>query len=72
MNPISVSLSTYVLAIIFALLIALVIKGLALAIEKFGLDRGDEALDIAVPTSNSMKEEEAIAVAIAVARAQRK
>jgi Na+-transporting methylmalonyl-CoA/oxaloacetate decarboxylase gamma subunit len=71
MNPISVSLSTYVLAIIFALLIALVIKGMAAALEKFGLG-GDEALDITVPTSNSMKEEESIAVAIAVARAQRK
>lgn len=72
MNPISVSVTTYVMAIIFAMLIAVVIKGMALTIEKLGLDRAEDSIDVAVPSSNSIKEEEAIAVAIVVARAQHK
>jgi hypothetical protein len=72
MNPISVSLTTYVLAIIFAMLIAVVIKGLAMAIEKLGLDRGATDADLTIPSANTAREEEALAVAIAVARAQRK
>jgi len=72
MKSISVSLLTYALAIIFALLIAIIIKGLAIAIEKVGLDRVDDVLDVASQASHSLKDEEFIAVAIAVASAQRK
>jgi hypothetical protein len=72
MNPISVAISTYLLTIIFALLIALVIAGLGVFIKKLGLGRNDEGVEVTIPTSNSLKEEEALAVAIAVARAQRK
>jgi hypothetical protein len=72
MNPISVALATYLLTIIFALVIALVIAGLGVFIKKLGLGRDDEGVDIVIPSSNSLKEEEAVAVAIAVARAQRK
>jgi hypothetical protein len=53
-------------------LIALVISGLGVFIKKLGLGRNDEGVEVAIPTSNSLKEEEALAVAIAVARAQRK
>lgn len=72
MEAISVSLWTYGLSIAFAMFIAALIKGVAVLIEKAGLDRGEQDLDIGVPSSNSIKEEEALAVAIAVARAQRK
>ncbi len=72
MNAWNVALSTYLLAILFAMLIALVIKGLAAAIEKLGLDRGEEDADLSVPSANTLQEEQAIAVAVAVARAQRK
>jgi Na+-transporting methylmalonyl-CoA/oxaloacetate decarboxylase gamma subunit len=70
MNMISVSLSTYLITIVFAMLIAAVIKGLAVAIEKLGLDRGEEDSDLTVPSANAAKEEEALAVAIAVVHAK--
>jgi Na+-transporting methylmalonyl-CoA/oxaloacetate decarboxylase gamma subunit len=72
MNALNVALSTYLVAIAFALLIALVIKGLAAAVEKLGLDLGEEDSDLSVPSANTLKEEEALAVAIAVAHAQHK
>ena len=72
MNPISVALTTYLMTVIFALLIAVVIKGLAVTIEKLGLDRGEADVDLTIPSANSVREEEALAVAIAVARAQQK
>lgn len=70
MNPISVSITTYLVAIVFAMLIALVIKGMATAIEKFGLDRGEQDADLSVPSANTAKEEEVLAVAIAMAHAK--
>jgi hypothetical protein len=70
MNMISVSLSTYVITIVFAMLIAGVIKGLAILIEKLGLDRGEQETDMSVPSANAVKEAEALAVAIAVAHAK--
>lgn len=72
MEALSVSLWTYGLAIVFAFFVALILKGVAVLLERTGLDRGEQELDVAVPSSNSIKEEEALAVAIAVARAQRK
>ena len=72
MNPLSAALWIYLLAIVFALLIALVIRGMAVFIEKLGIGRGDEQIDVTIPSANSAREEEALAVAIAVAHAQRK
>jgi hypothetical protein len=43
-----------------------------MAIEKLGLDRGATDADLTIPSANTAREEEALAVAIAVARAQRK
>ena len=71
MQIISLSFWIYILTIFFALLIAVVIRGLAAAIEALGLDRGEEDADLSVPTANTAKEEEALAVAIVVAHAKR-
>lgn len=64
------ALAAYGITIVFALVIACFIPVLGWAVRKMKLDRSEE-LDLAVPTANTMKEEQAIAVAIAVARAQR-
>jgi Na+-transporting methylmalonyl-CoA/oxaloacetate decarboxylase gamma subunit len=71
MESLKIALVAYGFTIVFALLIACAIPGLGWMIKKLRLD-DSEALDLSVPTSNSLKEEEAIAVAIAVARARRK
>lgn len=71
MESIQFSLITYGFTIIFAMLIACFIPALAYVIKKLNLDRAEEPLDLTMPSSNSMKEEEAIAVAIAVAHFQR-
>ena len=72
MESLKISLVAYGITIVFAMLIACFIPALGWAIKKMRLDRGDEPADLTVPTSNSMKEEEAIATVIAIARAQRK
>jgi hypothetical protein len=71
MESLLTALFAYGITIVFAMLIACLIPVLGWAVKKMNLDRSDE-LDLAVPTSNSLKEEESIAVAIAVARAQSK
>jgi hypothetical protein len=71
MESIQFSLIAYGFTIIFAMLIACFIPALAYVIKKLALDRADEPLDLTMPSSNSMKEEESIAVAIAVAHFQR-
>lgn len=72
MDSIKITLFAYALTIVFAMLIACVIPVLAAIIKRLKLDP-EETLDISVPTSNSIKEEEAIAVVIAAAtRAQKK
>jgi Na+-transporting methylmalonyl-CoA/oxaloacetate decarboxylase gamma subunit len=68
---ISVALWTYLITIVFAMLIAVVIRGMAIAIEKLGLDREGEDADATVPSANPAREEEALAVAIAVAHARK-
>lgn len=72
MESLKFSLAAYGLTIVFAMIIACFIPALAWAIKKLNLDAGDQQLDLAIPSSDSMKEEEAIAVAIAVAHLQRK
>ena len=72
MESLKATLLAYGITIAFAMVIACFIPVLGWAVKKLNLDRGEEPLDLTVPSSNSMKEEEGIAVAIAVARAQRK
>ncbi len=71
-SAILTSLVVYALTIVFALLIALVIQGMGVFIKKLGLDRSEEPLDLSVPSANAAKEEEALAVAIAVVHAHRR
>ena len=70
MESLTAALIAYGLTIVFAMLIAAVLPLLGVAVKRLRLD--DEVLDLSIPSANSMKEDEAIAVAIAVARAQRK
>lgn len=72
MESLKVALVAYGFTIVFAMLIACAIPVLAFLIKKMNLDREEGAVDLAVPSSNSLKEDESIAVAIAIARAQRK
>lgn len=71
MESLKATLIAYGITIAFAMVIACFIPLLGKFVKKLKLD-GEESVDIAVPSANSMKEEESIAVAIAVARAQRK
>ncbi len=72
MESLKIALVAYGFTIVFAMAIACLIPVLGWAVKKLRLDRGEEAVDLTVPSSNSMKEEEAIATAIVIARAQRK
>jgi uncharacterized protein (UPF0254 family) len=71
MESLKATFVAYGITIAFAMVIACFIPLLGWAVKKLKLD-SEEAVDLAVPTSNTLKEEESIAVAIAVARAQRK
>lgn len=66
------ALTAYGITIVFAMVIACFIPLLGSFVKKLNLDRDDQPIDTTVPSSDSMKEEESIAVAIAVARSQRK
>jgi hypothetical protein len=70
MESLNAALIAYAVTIVFAMIIAAVLPLLGTLVKRLKLD--DEVMDLSVPTSNSLKEDEAIAVAIAVARAQRK
>jgi hypothetical protein len=72
MDALKFSLTTYGFTIIFAMVIACFIPALAWVIKKMNLDRDEEPINLAIPSSDSMKEEQTIAVAIAVAHLQRK
>ncbi len=72
MESLKFSLAAYGLTIVFAMIIACFIPALAWVIKKMNLDPAVEAPDLTVPSSDSMKEEETVAVAIAVAHLQRK
>jgi uncharacterized protein (UPF0254 family) len=71
MESLKAALIAYGITIAFAMVIACFIPLLGMFVKKLKLD-SEESVDIAVPSANSMKEEESIAVAVAVARAQRK
>lgn len=70
MESLKFTLVAYFLTIVFAMIIALFIPAIGYLIKRLRLDRDEDAVDIAVPTSDSVKEEECLAVAIAVAHAQ--
>lgn len=72
MEALKFMFAAYGLTIVFAMIIACFIPALAWAIKKMNLDPPEEPVDLSVPSSDSMKEEQAIAVAIAVAHLQRK
>ncbi|MBN8459930.1 MAG: hypothetical protein J0M04_19045 [Verrucomicrobia bacterium] len=74
MQSVTFTLIAYLLTIVFAMVIALLIPLVGLAIKRLRLDRDAEDDDLAMPTSDTIKEEECVAVAIAVAyaRANRK
>jgi len=70
MNALSSALWIYVLTIVFGLLIAVVIRVMEMLIDKSGFARGEEEIDVSIPSANTAREEEALAVAIIVAHAQ--
>ncbi len=72
MESLTFSLSAYGLTILFAMIIACFIPALAWMIKKMNLDPAAEQPDLAIPSSDSIEEEQAVAVAIAVAHLQRK
>lgn len=72
MEALKFTVAAYGLTIVFAMIIACFIPALAWAIKKMNLDASEDPVDLAIPSSDSMKEEETIAVAIAVAHLQRK
>lgn len=72
MEALRFTLAAYGLTIIFAMMIACFIPALAWVIKKMNLDPAADPVDLAIPSSDSLKEEEAVAVAIAVAHLQRK
>jgi hypothetical protein len=72
MEALKFTLVAYGFTIIFAMIIAGFIPLLAFLIKKMNLDREEEAVNLAMPSSDSMQEEESIAIAIAVAHSQRK
>lgn len=70
MESLKAALVAYALTIVFSLLIAVAFPLLGRAVKRLHLD--DEEVDLSIPSANSLKEDEAMAVAIVVARAQRK
>ena len=58
MEYLTAALIGYGLTIVFAMLIAAILPLLGMAVKRLHLD--DEVMDLAIPTSNSMKEDEAI------------
>jgi hypothetical protein len=70
MESLKFTLIAYGLTIIFAMIIALFIPAVGYLIKRLRLDRDEEPVDLAMPSSDSIKEEECVAVAIAVAYAR--
>ena len=72
MSSLTLCLWIYALSIVFALAIAAVIHGLGIFVKSLKLDRVEEVTEPLVPTADSEREQQALAVAIAVAhRAKR-
>lgn len=72
MQTILLSLATYGLTIVFAIVIAAVIHGMGVLVHTLAPDRQQAVTEPLVPTADSEREQQALAVAIAVAhRAKR-
>lgn len=72
MQTILLSLTTYGLTIVFALVIAAVIQGVGVLVHTLAPDRQQATAEPLVPTADSEREQQALAVAIAIAhRTQR-
>lgn len=67
MQNILLSLTTYGLTIVFALVIAAVIHGMGVLVHTLAPDRKDAVSEPLVPTADSEREQQALAVALAVA-----
>jgi Na+-transporting methylmalonyl-CoA/oxaloacetate decarboxylase gamma subunit len=67
MSSFTLCLWIYALSIVFALAIAAVIHGLGIFVKSLKLDRTEEAAEPLVPTADSEREQQALAVALAVA-----
>ena len=72
MSSLTLCLWIYALSIVFAMAIAVVIHGLGIFVKSLKLDRTEEVAEPLVPTADSEREQQALAVAIAIAhRTQR-
>ena len=67
MSSLTLCLWIYALSIVFAMAIAVVIHGLGIFVKSLKLDRTEEVAVPLVPTADSEREQQALAVAIAVA-----
>lgn len=67
MSSLTLCLWVYVLSILFAMVIAAVIHGLGYVVKALRLDRNEPAADLSIPTADTEREQQALAVAIAVA-----
>ncbi len=67
MSSLTLCLWIYALSIIFAMAIAVVIHGLGIFVKALKLDRTEEVSEPLVPTAASEREQQALAVALAVA-----
>lgn len=67
MSSFTLCLWIYALSIVFAMLIAAVIHGLGLFVKSLRLDRTEAVAEPLVPTADSEREQQALAVAIAAA-----
>ncbi len=67
MSSLTLCLWIYALSIVFAMAIAVVIHGLGIFVKALRLDRTEEVSEPLVPTADSEREQQALAVAIAIA-----
>jgi Na+-transporting methylmalonyl-CoA/oxaloacetate decarboxylase gamma subunit len=72
MESLKFMFAAYGLTIVFAMIIACFIPLLAWAVKKMNFDPAEDSPDLSVPSSDSLNEQQTIAVAIAVAHLQRK
>lgn len=71
MNTLAIALWIYGLSIVFALFIALLLWGADLVMKRFRFADTENTVDLSMPTSISLREEELTAVAMAAAYARR-
>ncbi len=65
MSSLTLCLWIYALSIVFAMVIAAVLHGLGIFVKSLKLDRTEEIAEPLVPTADSEREQQALAVAIA-------